>query len=143
MSWRVIEAVEKEIREGAFAVRRRVFIQEQGVSEEEEWDEYDSEAIHVAALDGRRVIGTARLVVEGNKGKIGRMAVDREYRRRGVGRAVMNYLIEKAIELGLTELYLHSQLHAKPFYEKLGFKAEGNVFMEANIPHVVMRLRLY
>lgn len=121
------------------AVRRRVFIEEQKVSEAEEWDGLDADCRHVLAEDaGSRAIGTGRLKPDG---KIGRVAVLRHWRGRGVGVALVRELISMARHADLPECYLHAQTYALGFYEKLGFVAEGEEFLDANIPHKAMRLR--
>lgn len=121
------------------AVRRAVFVVEQGVSEEEEIDEHDPVSIHFLARSEGRPVGTARLLASG---RIGRVAVLREWRRAGVGRALMLAAIAAARERGDRELVLHAQVHSIPFYESLGFYASGEVFDEAGIPHREMRLKL-
>lgn len=124
-------------------VRRAVFIQEQRVPEELEWDEADASALHVLALDGdSHAIGTGRLLQAHGMGHIGRMAVLREWRGQGVGTAILNALIATARERGLTEVVLNAQTHALGFYARSGFAAEGDEFPDAGIPHRRMRLRL-
>jgi len=117
-------------------VRRQVFIVEQQVPEEEEWDEDDPVSVHVLATRNREPVGTGRLTPAG---KIGRMAVLSEVRGRGVGSQVLHRLVGEALHRGLLELRLNAQVHAIPFYERHGFSAEGPVFMEAGIPHRSMR----
>lgn len=118
------------------ALRRTVFIEEQGVSEAEELDDQDGGAIHLLArLDGRPV-GSARLIVKGGTGKIGRVCVLKEQRGMGLGAA----LIRAALDVlrarpGVERARLGSQVHAIAFYEKLGFVAEGPVYDDAGIPH--------
>ena len=119
-------------------VRRRVFIEEQGVPEAEEWDAADPEARHVLAVDSNRdAVGTGRLEVTG---KIGRIAVLAPHRGRGLGSAIVRYLVNQATELGFARVYLHAQAAATGFYERMGFRAEGPVFDEVGIPHVRMNL---
>jgi predicted GNAT family N-acyltransferase len=119
------------------AVRRRVFIEEQGVPEAEEWDAADPDSRHVLAVAGKRdVVGTGRLEPTG---KIGRVAVLPQYRGIGVGSAIVGHLVNQATELGLTQVYLHAQATAVGFYERLGFRAEGPEFDEVGIPHRRMR----
>lgn len=119
-------------------VRRRVFIEEQGVPESEEWDAADPTARHVLAIDGKRdAVGTGRLEP---CGKIGRVAVLPRYRGAGIGEAIMSGLVNQATELGLEAVYLHAQTAAAGFYRRLGFRAEGPEFDEVGIPHVRMRL---
>jgi len=117
-------------------VRRQVFIVEQRVPEEEEWDEDDPVSIHVLATRNREPVGTGRLTPAG---KIGRMAVLSEVRGRGVGSRILGMLAGEAVHRGLAELRLNAQVHAIPFYERQGYTAEGPVFMEAGIPHRSMR----
>ncbi len=119
-------------------VRRRVFVEEQGVPEVEEWDAADLSAVHVlAVVADRDPVGTGRLEPGG---KIGRVAVLREWRGSGVGGQIMRHLVNQATELGLEAVYLHAQTTATGFYRRLGFRAEGPVFDEVGIPHVRMRL---
>jgi len=122
------------------AVRRAVFIEEQHVPEELEWDDSDEHAYHVLATstDGE-AIGTGRLKLDG---QIGRMAVAREWRRRGVGSAILEALVGLARKEGCSVLRLHAQTHAIPFYARYGFAAVGGEFDEAGIPHRMMELKL-
>lgn len=124
------------------AIRRAVFIEEQAVPEELEVDGLDGEATHLlATLDGRPV-GTARLLAKGGTGKIGRVAVLREARGRGIGAALIRRAVEELRARGLARAKLGSQVHAIPFYEGLGFVAEGPVYDDAGIPHRDMALPL-
>lgn len=119
------------------AVREPVFIVEQQVPVEEEWDELDPQCRHVIARDAdNRPIGTGRLTPER---KIGRMAVLAEWRGKGVGGAILEALMDEARALGWPEVTLNAQTHAIPFYASYGFEAFGEAFMEANIPHRAMR----
>lgn len=122
-------------------LREAVFIVEQKVSREEEWDGLDPDCLHVIAREtaGLRPIGTGRL---SPTGKIGRMAVLAEWRGQGVGSAMLRALIDLARERKMTRLYLHAQLSALDFYEKHGFVASGEVFREAEIDHRRMQLDL-
>jgi argininosuccinate lyase len=121
------------------AIRTEVFVVEQRVPPEEEMDELDHDAIHVLAwLDGAPV-ATGRLIVgEDAHAKIGRMAVLRPHRRQGVGSAVLMKLMEEARRRGVRQVSLAGQLHAIPFYERFGFVARGDVFVEAGIQHRMM-----
>ena len=124
-------------RGGIELVRRAVFIEEQSVSESEEWDDSDPVCEHVLALsENRDVVGTGRLDATG---KIGRVAVLQKYRGTGVGSALMRHLVNLAKESGITEVYLNAQTAATEFYERFGFRAEGPEFEEAGIPHRLMR----
>jgi predicted GNAT family N-acyltransferase len=122
-------------RAQAFEIRRRVFQDEQGVPADEEFDADDERATHVLALTDDAPAGTGRIVFFPDYAKIGRMAVLKELRRCGVGRAVMEELTRVAADRGATRLVLHAQVQAIPFYAALGFRVVGDEFMEAGIPH--------
>ena len=119
----------------AFAIRLRVFVKEQGVPEDIELDRDDRRAIHFLAFISARAVGTARLVRRGHGAKIGRMAVLKSQRRKGVGRKLLKRAIAAATKLGAKKIYLHAQVPVIGFYEKLGFRCVGPVFDEAAIPH--------
>ncbi|OLZ42055.1 acetyltransferase [Natrinema saccharevitans] len=130
-------------REDAFAVRREVFVAEQGVDEELEYDDHDETATHFVAYDRAEPIGAARLrEYEDGVGKVERVAVLESHRDEGVGRALMDALERRAADEGLTTLKLHSQTRAADFYRELGYERRGSVFEEAGIPHVEMRKSL-
>jgi predicted GNAT family N-acyltransferase len=114
------------------SVRRVVFIEEQKVPEHLEWDGLDATAVHAIAEHAGTPIGTARLLADG---QVGRMAVLPEWRGRGVGTALLRLIAAQESAPGMPDLWLNAQLHAVPFYRKLGFNAEGESFMEAGIPH--------
>ena len=130
-------------REDAFDVRQTVFVDEQGVDEEIEYDDHDETATHFVAYDGDDPIGAARLrEYEPGVGKVERVAVLESRREEGVGRAVMEVLEERAQTEGFESLKLHSQSHAAEFYRSLGYERRGEEFEEAGILHVEMRKRL-
>ncbi len=114
------------------AIRNQVFIKEQNVPEDMEWDEFDSNASHFLALENNQAIACARLKTDG---QIGRMAVLPEYRNKGTGKKLLQFVLQEATAQNLGMVYLHAQLSALDFYEKQGFTARGDVFYEANIPH--------
>lgn len=138
--------------DAVYALRHEVFVVGQDVPEELERDELDLVADHaVASVDGV-VVGTGRLVdgridVEGvlvpgtvgTVGTVGRMAVASAARGSGVGRQLLDLLVARASERGLPEVELHAQTHALGFYERAGFTAFGEVYLEAGIEHVGMR----
>jgi len=133
----------QEAEKDAFKVRRAVFILEQGVPEELEIDEFDSSALHALAYHDNVCIGTARLHMSNDgSGQIGRMAVLAGFRNRGLGLQIMNVLIGVAQSKGLSSLMLHAQVDVIPFYEKLGFRADGPIYDEAGIPHRNMMMIL-
>ena len=144
----MIKLVEsEEERKAAFELRIRVFVQEQGVPEEEELDEEDATGTHAVALLGGRVVGTGRVLFpDAAKGpgtaRIGRMAVESEFRRRGIGGRILRALEEAAAHGGLQDAVLHAQTYAKSFYAAHGYLEEGDVFLEVDIEHVQMRKRL-
>jgi predicted GNAT family N-acyltransferase len=122
------------------AIRRTVFIEEQGVPEALEWDEHDASALHwLAVLADGTAIGCARLLPDG---QLGRMAVLPAWRGSGVGRALLTAAMRAARAAGHVSLRLSAQIHAVGFYAAAGFIAEGAVYEEAGIPHVAMRLIL-
>jgi predicted GNAT family N-acyltransferase len=124
----------------ASAIRFEVFVEEQQVPIAEELDAMDAECLHALAFSHQGVaIATGRLLPDGH---IGRMAVKLSERKKGVGAAVLQALVEAAQERGFKEVVLGAQLHAKDFYVKQGFAEFGEVFLDANIEHVMMRKEL-
>ena len=126
-------------KEEAYSIRKRVFIEEQGVPKEMELDEYDPLAQHALAYLHSECIGTPRLVTPpgsiGKVGRIGRMAVLPMHRRQGIGGRLLGALLELSKSQGISQLELHAQLSAIPFYEKYGFIAQGDIYDEAGIAH--------
>jgi predicted GNAT family N-acyltransferase len=116
-------------------VREEVFVVEQGISVEIELDDDDDRAIHFVAEAGGEIVGAARLVVNGRTGKIGRMAVRKKWRRSGIGADLISFIKLFAKRRRLSQLYLHAQETAIPFYERTGFLGVGRRFKEAGIPH--------
>jgi predicted GNAT family N-acyltransferase len=128
------------VREHAQALRIEVFVVEQGVPVELEWDEADEVSLHAVAYDDEgQPVATGRLLPDGH---IGRMAVRKSARGQGIGAEVLSALLAEAQRLGYGELVLHAQTHAKGFYLKHGFAQNGGEFMEAGIPHVRMHLSI-
>ncbi|HKK22918.1 MAG TPA: GNAT family N-acetyltransferase [Pseudohaliea sp.] len=117
------------------ALRQTVFVHEQQVPPEIEWDGRDRQATHVIARLGTEAIACGRLL---DDGKIGRMAVLPAHRREGIGAAVLAALVDEARRRGLRRVYLHAQAHAEGFYRAQGFTGEGEPFVEAGIPHLAM-----
>jgi len=121
-------------------IRRKVFIEEQNVPEELEWDEFDEISQHILALDNSgNPIGTGRIKPDG---QIGRMAVLKDWRNKGVGKSILDELLKIATQLNQHEIYLHAQLTAIEFYEKSGFRINSSEFMDAGIPHKIMIKRM-
>jgi predicted GNAT family N-acyltransferase len=123
-------------------IRHEIFIKEQEVPEELEWDEFDQYALHAIVKKDQEVIGTARLIIDKANARIGRMAIQKEYRQQGIGQKLLSILIQTAKEKGAQECILHAQTHAIAFYAKSDFEPNGPIFDEAGIPHVEMRLTL-
>jgi len=121
------------------AIRQEVFVEEQEVDPAFEWDEIDAVAVHLLALSGNQPIGCARII---NFKKIGRMAVVKSWRGRGVGQALLDKAIAICQEEGSELVKLTAQTHAITFYAQAGFVATSGVYQDANIPHVDMQLQL-
>jgi len=122
----------------ALALRREVFVGEQGVPEDDDIDGRDGEATHFVALDDARVIATCRLLEADDRVRLGRLAVDRSARRRGVASALLARAEQWARDRGATEIVLAAQTDARALYEQAGYVARGELFMEAGIEHVMM-----
>ncbi len=122
------------------ALRTRVFVEEQGVPREIEQDDRDGTAVHVLSRGASgRVVATGRLLVDGDRASIGRMAADASVRGRGHGAAVLAELHRQAVLRGVREVELHAQVGARRFYERAGYEAVGDEYDEAGIRHVTMR----
>ena len=129
-----------ELRAHAQPIRFEVFVDEQKVPADIELDDMDPHCVHAVAYDeAGQPLATGRLLPDGH---IGRMAVRKAGRGRGVGGAVLQVLIAAARARGDAEVILNAQSHAEGFYQRYGFVREGEPFMEAGIPHITMRARL-
>ncbi len=127
-----------EEREEAFAIRRTVFIDEQGVPEDIEYDEFEDSAIHfICHVDGKPV-GAGRLSILDHKLKVERIAILKEYRSQGLGKLIVGTVLKECSRYPGKLIGGHAQLIAREFYEELGFRAIGEVFDEAGIPHIEM-----
>ena len=119
------------------AVREQVFIREQHVPLAIEWDEHDADAIHLLALDqAEQAIACARIL---KIGRVGRMAVLREWRGKGLGLALLEKAITICQSLGMQSIAISSQTHAIAFYQKAGFIVTSEAYIDANIWHVDMQ----
>lgn len=116
-------------------IRQTVFIDEQSVPPELEWDAEDTHATHFLLLRGQVAIGTARLLTDG---RIGRMAILAKERKKGFGRELMLAIMLHARQLGMSKLSLSAQTHALGFYRQLGFETSSSVYLDAGIPHQTM-----
>lgn len=140
MGYSVEEATWEEDQAAIAAVRTAVFVDEQKIPLEGEFDAEDPLSTHILVLDENRdAVGTGRLEPSG---RLGRVAVVRRHRRRGIGRMIVAALLDLAAAKGLEQVVLHSQMHAVPLYAEFGFEARGAPFEEAGIPHIRMELVL-
>ena len=119
-------------------IRTEVFIKEQQVPEELEWDNQDNTALHCLALINDKAVATGRLQTDG---QIGRISVLKPYRKTGIGSKVLLFLIKAATTENKEHIFLHAQKHAVEFYKKFNFIQDDNEFMEAGIPHYLMTLK--
>lgn len=140
MSYAIATTTYASHQAGIQEVRRRVFIEEQGIDPAEEWDAQDATAMFAVAIDQHnQVIGTARLL---ESGRIGRMAVLAAYRRQGVGSALLRHLLSLARQRGHTQITISAQQAAMAFYAKQGFAPIGPPHVEVGIPHQTMQRTL-
>lgn len=124
-------------------IRTRVFVEEQQVPQEDEWDNKDQNAVHFLVTDAQHAIGCARLLEEPIDGvmhyHIGRVAILEPWRGRGIGFQLMLQVLEYCHQTAASyPIYLHAQYERQGFYETLGFVAQGGLFMDAGIPHITM-----
>ncbi|PDY48800.1 GNAT family N-acetyltransferase [Bacillus pseudomycoides] len=132
-----IVQTDQQLRD-AFSVRKQVFVEEQHVSAEEEYDQFEKTAKHVVIYDDDIPVGAGRFRIAQGIGKMERICVLSSHRKKGIGKIIMDALEAYAKEESLPKLKLHAQTHAESFYKKLGYETVSDVFMEADIPHVVM-----
>jgi predicted GNAT family N-acyltransferase/prolipoprotein diacylglyceryltransferase len=136
-----VASSKKEILQ-CYKLRTEVFVQEQNVPLELEMDADDEKAIHVLGRLNHNVVACGRIIMEQNHAHIGRVAVKKEQRGKGLGKHLMHYMIQVCKAKGARDVILHSQLQAIPFYESLGFKAYGDSFPDAGIEHRAMKFIL-
>ena len=129
----------KKARAHAAPIRFTVFVEEQGVPIDIELDGQDVLSVHALVFDEEKPVATGRLLPDGH---IGRMAVLKDWRRRGIGALMLQSLMERAKERGYPEVVLSAQVQAVPFYRAHGFEAEGEEYLEAGIRHQAMKRRL-
>lgn len=123
----------------ALEIRKKVFIEEQGVDKNIELDNKDSSCYHLIVYDKDIPVGTCRLSIYDNNYLIGRVAVIKEYRGQAFGDFIMKMAIRKSFDMGAKEVIVHAQLRVKEFYEKLGFSEFGKTYKEADILHINMK----
>ena len=124
-------------------IRKSVFVIEQNVSIEEELDELDYDARHFLIVSNDEYVGTARIVYNDDHVSIGRVAVLKEHRKHGYGAKLIQHLIDDIRNDGHKRILIGAQVQALPFYEKLGFEQYGDIYLDANIEHYHMELKLW
>ncbi|SES38790.1 GNAT family N-acetyltransferase [Psychrobacillus sp. OK032] len=125
----------------AFHIRKEVFVKEQGVPLDAEFDVFDTlggKCEHILVYYKEQPVGTGRLRVVDGLGKLERICILESYRKFGLGKIIIKKLEEIAKDIGLTKVKLHGQTHAEGFYEKLGYQTSSDVFIEDGIPHILM-----
>lgn len=134
MAFSIIETRWDEHEDALRQLRQTIFINEQHVPEELEWDGEDPDALHFLACVGpeNTPVGCIRLLPSG---QLSRLCVLAEQRNNGIGSALLVAAEKAAATRGMPEIFLHAQTHATSFYEAAGFAASGGIFMDANIPH--------
>jgi len=124
--------------EDAYAIRHEVFVKEQGIAEDDEFDGTDSSCTHLVIYEHNKPIATGRIMIEHDHYKIGRVAVLKPHRGRQLGVGIMQAIIDACCQMGDERQTLNAQVSAMGFYEKLGFTPYGEQFDEAGIPHIAM-----
>lgn len=137
--FRIIAGDWEQFGQDAKLIREQVFIQEQGISPEDEWDDLDATVLHFMVYDSDQSIATARLL---SQPSVGRVAVLVPYRKRGIGKILMQHIIEYARQQELPYLKLSAQTYVTAFYEALGFVVQGEEYLDCDIPHIDMILEL-
>ena len=135
---------EKDLQK-VFEIRKEIFVKEQEVAEEEEFDKFDSldaPCDHILVYYDNKPVGTGRIRAVEEVGKLERICVLKSYRKYGLGKTIVQSLEEMAVERGLTRVKLHGQTHAEVFYHKLGYETVSDEFMEDGIPHYLMTKRM-
>ena len=125
----------------AFDIRKEVFVKEQNVPLEDEFDEFDTIGKlcdHILIYYNEQPVGTGRLRIVNGLGKLERICMLKPYRKYGFGKVIINTLEEIAKEKGISQVKLHGQTHAEGFYKKLGYQTSSDVFIEDGIPHILM-----
>lgn len=129
----------------AFHIRKEIFVKEQNVPLEDEFDEFDALnglAEHILVYYNNQPVGTGRVRWVDGYGKLERICILEPYRKFGLGKVITSTLEEIAVEKGISQVKLHGQTHAEGFYKKLGYQTSSDIFMEDGIPHVLMTKEL-
>ncbi|WP_019457518.1 GNAT family N-acetyltransferase [Acinetobacter sp. GG2] len=137
--YKVIADDWEQLEKDAKYIREQVFIQEQGIAPEDEWDDFDATAVHFMVYDKEQPIATARLLPQHS---VGRVAVLMPYRKQGIGKILMQHIIDYARNQKLPYLKLSAQTYVTAFYEALGFNVQGEVYQDCGISHIDMILAL-
>jgi len=137
--YKIIAGGWEQLEQDAKYIREQVFIQEQGIAPEDEWDDLDATVLHFIVYDCDQPIATARLLPQHS---VGRVAVLVPYRKQGIGKILMQHIIDSARHHKLPYLKLSAQTYVTAFYEALGFHAKGEVYEDCGIPHIDMVLEL-
>jgi len=133
---------ESELKD-ALRIRRQVFVTEQNVPPNLEYDEEDRTALHMVVKDGGKTIGTARvLFLSHNQAKLERLAVLKPFRRRGIGSGIISFLEKELKNHGVKKVILHAQYRTIAFYKSCGYQETGTPFWEAGIKHIKMQKQL-
>jgi len=137
----IVAKTDEQIQD-ALKVRTEVFVVEQQISKDLEFDGLDDECFHFVAYDGEQPIAAGRLREIDSKGKVQRICVRKDYRGKQIGNDIMHLIHRTAKENDIHQLLLHAQESAIPFYEKLGYHISSEIFYEAGIPHAEMKITL-
>jgi predicted GNAT family N-acyltransferase len=124
--------------EAVFSIRKKVFVDEQGVLLKDEFDTLDVQCEHILAYYDAQPVGTGRIRVIDGIGKLERICILEPFRKFGIGKKIISALEEIAVEKGHQQVKLHGQTQAEGFYKKLGYRASSTEFMEDGIPHILM-----
>ena len=125
--------------EGAFEVRKDVFVEQQGILETLVFDDLEAEAMHIIVAQGEQTIGTARIrFLDTGEAKLERMAVLKAFRDSGIGKGIISFVVEELTSRRVEKLVLHAQHEVVGFYNKCGFEEAGSPFWEAGIKHIKM-----
>lgn len=137
--YKIIAGGWEQLQKDAKLIREQVFIQEQGIAPEHEWDDLDAMVLHFIVYDREQPIATARLLPQHS---VGRVAVLVPYRKRGIGKILMQHIIDYARQQNLPYLKLSAQTYVTAFYEALDFVVQGEEYLDCGIPHINMILEL-
>jgi predicted GNAT family N-acyltransferase len=137
--YKIITGGWEQLEKDAKLIREQVFIQEQGIAPEDEWDDLDAMVLHFIVYYREQPIATARLLPQHS---VGRVAVLVPYRKQGIGKILMQHIIDYARQQNLPYLKLSAQTYVTAFYEALGFVVQGEEYLDCGIPHIDMTLEL-